>query len=607
VRVPILMREPQSLRLGKNTLCGKLFQELAEPNLENSHKLDGPSTTSAPRVGSPCGKSKWIGQVPASRVGHRMRPARVIALVLLGGVSALAQTSVFKDRVETNTGTVAPCYAAASETPCSPRVATEAAGSNDSFNLTITPEIYKISITRADITGHEHTETISPDPYDINNVVFVAGMKYPTIAAAVAAIPVGGATVYVQPGTYALSGTVTLPSNSRLYCSDTAIITQANAQGLLTFISLGGSTNSSVENCTVDGDRSGNTDGTNQVLVMLSGSTNATVKGNRIRNGNNTGVYTGTATNPTIQNNQFSNFWSDALEVGFTGTTVATNGTIKNNTFTTQGSLGLQFSDGNVISGNKITGYAQASNVTTSGTSVTWVSGATFTNLSPGMYLTINLGQEHQITSVNSSTSLTLLDSAGTNTNTLAYLGSPDLLNLDSSSNNVVTGNVVNVGMGYGIVVHQNSDGAESSLHNVVSSNTISKTGGTCIGLNSNADSPTVSGTLIKGNTISDCGQAGIAKGTTNNREGIELTGAGGIHYTMIVGNDIYDDQGSATTLHGILINAGITTDQFIGPNTIIGMVTAPIGGGATPNHFLRIWSVPEYRPGKVGLTLCRE
>lgn len=503
-----------------------------------------------------------------------MRPASVIALVLLGGVYALAQTSVFKDRVETNTGTVAPCLATASGTPCSLRVATETA--DDNFNPNITPGTNKISITRADITGQMHTETISPDPYNMNNI-FVDGVKYPTIAAAVAAIPAGGATVWVTPGTYTLSGTVTLPSNSRLYCSDAAIITQAHSQGLINFISLGGSDHATVENCTVDGDRSGNTDGSNQVLIQLSGSTNATVKGNRLRNGNNVGVYTGTATGPKIQNNQFRNFWASGAAIGFTGSTVATKGTIKNNIFTTQGNLVFSFSDGNVVSGNKITGYGQASNVTTSGTAVTWVSGTTFTNLAPGMYMCI-MGAEYLISAVNSSTSLTLSSSAGTNTKVAAYAGTPDSLNLADSSNNTVTENQINASEGYGIVVFQDG-GAESSLHNVISSNRVTKTGGTCIAVNSNAGSPTTAGTVVTSNAISDCGQGGTAKGS-GNREGIELNGLG-THYTMIAGNDIYDDQGgSATTLYGV-INQTSPTDQVIGPNTIIGMATAAIGGVA--------------------------
>jgi hypothetical protein len=124
--------------------------------------------------------------------------------------------------------------------------------------------------------------------------------------------------------------------------------------------------------------------------------------------------------------------------------------------------------------------------------------------------------------------------------------------------------------------------GAESSLHNVISSNTVTKTGGTCIAVNSNASSPMTARTVVTSNAISNCGQGGTAKGS-GNREGIELNG-GGTHYTTIAGNDIYDDQGgSATTLYGV-INQTSPTDQAIGPNTITGMVLAAIGGVATPS-----------------------
>jgi hypothetical protein len=434
----------------------------------------------------------------------------------------------------------------------------------------------------AEDTNSNFTGT-NPFPSN-NNIIYVDAVKYPTIAAAVAAIPVGGATVYVPPGTYTLAETITVPSNSRLLCADGAIITQANAQNLSVFFSFAGSTNASIENCTIDGDRAGNTDGPGPILVGMYSSTNATVKGSRLRNGNAIGIYTGTGTGCTIQNNHFTNFWENAIQVGFTGSPeVPSNCTIKDNILTRQANIGGQNADGNVISGNKITGYAQAMHVSTSGTAVTWVSGTNFANLSPGMYMTTSAGGEILISAVGSSTSLTLALSSGTLTNVLAYAGEGDLLNLDSSSNNTISENVVNGGMGFGIVVHQSEGGSESSLHNTIVGNTVTKSGGACVSAFGTVGGPaTTSGTAIVGNTISDCGQAGSAKGS-GNQSGIELIGTL-VDYTSIDGNNIYDDQGaSPTTLYGISFDTGVPVNQFLGHNAITNTLTGTLGGGAAP------------------------
>ncbi len=234
-----------------------------------------------------------------------------------------------------------------------------------------------------------------------------------------------------------------------------------------------------------------------------------------------------------------------------------------NNFFTNQATLAVQNSDGNTIQGNTVIGYGQASNVTTSGTAVTWVSGATFTNLAPGMYLCLG-GTEYLISTVNSGTSLTLGSSAGTNTNQPAYLGAADEINLDSSSNNSVIGNTVTMGEGYGIVVHQNEDGAESSLNDVVSGNTVRLVGGSCIAINSNASSPTVTSTTVSANAVSDCGQGKTAKGTQN-RSAIEISGTGS-HSTLISGNTCNDDQGGgATTLFCAIVDPASSSDQVLG------------------------------------------
>jgi parallel beta-helix repeat protein len=417
---------------------------------------------------------------------------------------------------------------------------------------------------------------VSPNGSDSNDGLSMGTAKL-TLTAAENALPggPGKGIVYVEGGTFNLTATVNNRSNTRILCNDSTIITQANGINLTTFITFAGADSASLENCTVDGNRSGNTDSGAVSLVSLTGSTNATVKGSRIRNSNGVGVYTGTGTTTTVTNNQFTNCYTGCVQGGFTGSTVATNGTFTDNTFTGLGNLIFSFSDGNTISRNKITGYGQASNVTTSGTSVTWVSGTTFTNLSPGMYMCIG-GTEYLISTVGSSTSLTLSSSAGTNTNQLAYLGTPDSLNLANSSNNTITANIIKSAEGYGIVLFQSGSG-EAVLHNTISSNTVTLTGGDCVALNSTNATPLLEGNAVIGNTISDCGQGGAAKGATVNRHGIECNGTG-THFSIISGNAIYDDQGSPTTLDGF-INQTCATDQVIGPNAISGMATANYAG----------------------------
>ncbi len=159
----------------------------------------------------------------------------------------------------------------------------------------------------------------------VNSVVYVDWVTYPRtsagITAAINALPgaPGLGVVYLTGGTYTLAATVNNRSNTRIQCDDAAVLTLPNSTTLsLGMISFAGSDHATIENCTVDGNRSGNADGGSAtVLLQLSGSTNATVRYNRIRNGNNVGIFTGTATNPDIQDNRFSNFWNSAVQLRF--------------------------------------------------------------------------------------------------------------------------------------------------------------------------------------------------------------------------------------------------------------------------------------------------
>lgn len=456
---------------------------------------------------------------------------------------------------------------------------------------------YTVTVSGAGVSTYQYGYSVPPgatnlsapgaiNPSSLNNIIFVDGVTYPTtstgITAAINALPGGPGTgvVYLPTGTYTLTAAINNRTNTRILCADGAILTQANGANLANFIVHFGVDNGAVENCTIDGNRSGNTDNFGGVaLISLSGSTNVTLKGNRIRNSSGVCVFTGTATTPTVTLNQFTNCPADAVQGGFTGSTVATNGTFTDNTMTGLANLVFSFSDGNTVSRNKITGYGQASHVTTAGTAVTWVSGTTFTNLSPGMYMCLG-AVEYQIVAVGSSTSLTLASTAGTQTNQLAYLGTQDSLNIANSSNNTITGNVIKSAEGYGIVLFQNGSG-EAVLHNTITGNVVTLTGGSCVALNSSGSSPILAGTAIGDNAISDCGQGGTAKGS-NNREGIELNGTA-TSFTSIAGNSIYDDQMSPTTLFGI-INQTSTPVQSLGTNSISGMATASIGGLFAPS-----------------------
>src|SRR5208283_2107876 len=81
--------------------------------------------------------------------------------------------------------------------------------------------------------------------------------------------------------------------------------------------------------------------------------------------------------------------------------------------------------DNNLLNGTNLTiasSTAQGGTVSTSGTAVTWVSGAQFTPLTGGETIEIG-GTDYVIATVNSATSITLTTSAGTQTGVLYFSG----------------------------------------------------------------------------------------------------------------------------------------------------------------------------------------
>lgn len=85
------------------------------------------------------------------------------------------------------------------------------------------------------VTGNSTLPTITSG--NVGGVIVVDGVKYPTIAAALAAVPAAGGDVYIPAGTYTVSSTLLIPSNCTVRGAGTqrTIINTSGATGFDVF------------------------------------------------------------------------------------------------------------------------------------------------------------------------------------------------------------------------------------------------------------------------------------------------------------------------------------------------------------------------------------
>ena len=431
------------------------------------------------------------------------------------------------------------------------------------------------------------TSTILPEftPARIAEIRIVGESGVETIQDAIDDTPSGG-IVYLPDGTYNITSEINMRQNIRLvFAGPKAILKQGDSANLTSMINFDthSATGASIENGTIDGNRANNTEGTSVRLIFIGAQDDAKVINCILQNAPGLGVFIQAGERPRITDNYFTSIRESAVWISTLVASTDTAATITDNKFKNIGlhAIGVKLSDNNEISGNRVVGAQGIGTVDTDGTAVTSSTGDNFSSMLGGMIMRITQ-VEYQISTVNSNTSITLTSSAGSQTGADAVYGTGDLINIDSSIKNVITGNILNKGMSIGVAIHD-TDGSTSATLNIITSNSISKTGSGGITVTSVSGGGTVDSTVIVSNTVSDCGQGGAAN-VANARNGIVIRGTE-TNNTLVVGNIARDFQGAPTQTWGIYIHTDVPTNTVVGFNKTQGNTNDGIANAvrATP------------------------
>jgi parallel beta-helix repeat protein len=411
------------------------------------------------------------------------------------------------------------------------------------------------------------------------------GLAKLTLQAAVNAAGTNG-VVHVGSGTYSLTSTLEMQPGVRLVCVDGATITQPNTQNLTLLIDFtsNSANGASLQNCIIDGNRSGNTDNSNDVLVYAGPANDVQIDNNIVRNGNGNGIEVTSGLRPRITRNRLTNLYTIGIADITGAAQTQTYGLIADNQILAPFgafAIGTVEADYNNIQRNTIVGsQSLGANISISGTAVTWVSGPTFTSSMAGQTIVYNDGTEANIKTVNSSTSITLSNAGTTVTNVPAIIGSADLLNVANSSFNNISDNTISGGATSSIVLH-NFTASESAQKNIISRNIVGKNGEGCIYLETVSGSQLFDNTITD-NNINDCGTGGTTAGVSVNA-GIGLLDFSPttLLRTFIDGNYVSYDGATGTPMGYWLETPAIGVGQaFIGKNTGYGMTNTGIYNG---------------------------
>jgi hypothetical protein len=396
--------------------------------------------------------------------------------------------------------------------------------------------------------------------------------------------------VLVGAGTYTLTSQLQMRPGVRVLCNDGAIITQGGAQNLQFLIEF--FTNSAhgaaIERCTLDGNRANNTDNANAFIIAVANANDVTIRGNTIRNSNGYGVDVSTGVRPSITDNSVSNFYVAGIaHITNVANTPARPKIENNRILQPMGghAIIIQQADyasvrGNYIEAGLALGNPSAAlNVSTSGTTVTWVSGPNFSTVSAGQFLVLNNGLEFGILSVTDNTHLQVTPSPGTLGSTPATIGTGDLITINSSAFSIFADNTLIGGVTQGIAVGAvPSGGATQKV--LVANNNISFTGEMCIGV-AGATGASVVDTSVIGNLLNNCGQSKLSDGglpLANSGIGLFNGGTAPVN-TYIDGNYVRDDQGTPTVLNWLAITGVAAGDIILGSNGYRGTTNNGVSG----------------------------
>ena len=387
----------------------------------------------------------------------------------------------------------------------------------------------------------------------------------------------GGGIVTLPAKDFSITATLAMfPDVTLSGVSRGTVIKQGNGANLATLVSFNthSAVNATLSGITFDGNNGNNTNSDLTYMVISSQATTV-FSGCTFQNCPGHGVLIdGVGLGNKIINNIFNGVFGHAVQVVGPVVWSIVETLIENNTFSNVGFFCISgvWADEVTVTANTVFSISLACRVSTSGTALTWQSGAQFTQLKAGMVIRIAT-VEYQIQSVNSATSLTLLTSAGTLTNQPAVAGGGDIINFDTCRNLIVQDNTLSQGMSNGIVIHNEAGGGTISGF-VISGNVIQFVGNT--GLAIAGTTGILQTVTISDNVIYSCGGGGTAN-IANSNAGIYVVGAD-VQSVLLVGN-LSQDLGASVQEWGLYVDASVPAGQVVATGNIFSGTTGDAHG----------------------------
>jgi hypothetical protein len=401
----------------------------------------------------------------------------------------------------------------------------------------------------------------------------------------------GGGMVVVPetPGGYLFGSAVSMLSNVTVLGLGKPKITQANNTNISNFFQFGSASNAYIKDLYIDGNRDNNTNDLTHTIIHLQGGTDVGVMGCTFVNVPGYGVASN-AIRARITGNRISNIYGSAFAIfnaaaGNTGPTSAFLRVEENYCDgLCLGAMILGSSDhatvrDNTFVGSQIGGRGNRLTISTTGTTVTWMSGPQFTTIQPGMFVVVNGGQEYQVLSVQSATSLTVTSPMPALSSVAASIGTGDILGVVNSSYADISGNKFVGGVTFGIAL---SLGGASwgTAHNLISGNHFSYSGKNAINVSYDSGSGFLFDNSIVGNFIYNAGSS--PGGGSLDKISIFLFGqfAGKLENTFVDGNYCSTDSGDGQQPYWFGTDGSLDLGSVkIGSNAAIGFANDGIVG----------------------------
>lgn len=394
----------------------------------------------------------------------------------------------------------------------------------------------------------------------------------------------GGGLVLVPPPqvSYRFGEPVSMLSNVSLTGLGNPKITQANGQNLSNFIQFGTASNAYVSGLYMDGNRANNTNDLTHTMIHLQGGVDVGATDNTLVNCPGYSIASNALRAKILRNRVSNPYGTFGIFNAAPGNTYSTAAYLKLQDNYCDGlCLGgviLGSSDyadvsGNTFVGVQIGGRGNRLTVNTSGTTVTWSSGPNFASIQPGMFLVIDGGQEYQVASLQSNTSLTVTATMPTLTNTPASIGTGDIIGVVNSSFAKISRNTLSGGVTFGIGL---SLGGVSwgTAHNLIVENHLDNCGKNGINISYDSGSGFLFNNSVIGNFVYNAGSSPGAAAADMNA--IYLFGQfkGKVENTFIDGNTCLTDSGDGQQPYWLGTDGNIDWGNVrIGSNAATGFV----------------------------------